>query len=634
MEKPANFKLFISILFSLPILVLYTVVFKDLLLLPGILSALLSIPSAYTRKYAKYSLFLSATSSVVSFPNPLYLVSLLTIYTYFDYYVGTIIFGIIEVLLLVVSAFYAIVPPFTVPFYVIGLSTSLPLSYLAVMNFRAYKGKDFEVVTFKVSGLPKGLPWFIELNGNVIPSSDHEINVISKGGQWVTCPVKQGNEFYIPINYKGSVRAGDYVEIHFVKTQDESLLKNYEECNVSFVSINIPKELEFSVIVDGVKYSGKEKIIVPLFDKPFVKWEVEEVFYNDIVFEPKQKTGTALRGNVVGIEFEPKIVKRKLDVKNWDPKVWVGTKLYGYNVIDSVGEGGNSYVLKAEKDGKFFAIKVLKPVFSRSQTVAIREFSDIFKESNNLVRLSNGSPYLVKISGIFADVNQIASVLRGDAEVYLKYPPAIVTEFMSGGTAKDLFLSFFSNSTDWYEIVKLIIKYAGSALYYMHSNGYVHLDVKPQNIFFSDKLGSNLAEIRRMLESGKVLVKLGDLGSTVRVGEKFFQATPAFCSPEQLEYAILGLGAKVEFDIFSLGMTAYYLVTGNESPVSSHLNEAIDLYNANDVGGALRKIEEAKNILKNWVPTFPRDLPSGLKFFIEESLRLSSNDLSSLLKSL
>lgn len=635
MEKPANMKLFISSLISLPIIVTYGLIFKDVYVVPGIIALVLSLRTAYERKFSKYTILASAISSFVSFPSPLLLVSILVVvYAFYEYYSGSLIAGIIEIILIAISTLYAVIPPYTVPFYIIGLVTSLPLTYVTVMNLRAYKGKDFTIVTFKANGLPKGLSWFVELNGSVIPTSDSEINIISEGGSWITCPVKDGNEYYAPLNYKGFVRAGDSVEIVFNKVTDVNTLNKYEECVIAFVPINLPKELNFSILVNGHKYTGRERIIVPVFDQAFVKWEVDKIVYGDVIFEPKQRSGTATRGSVVGIEFEPKIDKRSLDIKNWDPKAWVGSKLYGYSVVDTVSEGGSSYVVKAEKDGKYYAVKILKPNFSRSQTVAIREFTDLFKESNNLVKLSNNSPYLVKISGIFADVNQIGSVLRGDAETYLKYPPAIVMEFMEGGTAKELFQIYFSNSKEWYEIVRFVLKYTAIALDYIHSEGYVHLDVKPQNIFLSEKIGGTLDDIVRALSSGKVLVKLGDLGSAVRIGEKFFQATPAYCSPEQLEYAILGLGARVEFDIFSLGMTTYYMLTGRESPVSSYLDEAIDLYNNNDVGSALKYIDKAKTVLKSWNIDLPSNVPSNLRNFVESSIKYNVNSLLNLIKNL
>jgi serine/threonine protein kinase len=120
----------------------------------------------------------------------------------------------------------------------------------------------------------------------------------------------------------------------------------------------------------------------------------------------------------------------------------------------------------------------------------------------------------------------------------------------------------------------------------------------------------------------------------VRIGEKFFQATPAYCSPEQLEYAILGLGAKVEFDIFSLGMTTYYMLTGRESPVSRYLDEAIDLYNGNDVGSALKRIDEAKIVLKSWNIDLPSNVPSNLRNFVETSIKYNVKSLFNLIKNL
>ncbi|MFP3188688.1 MAG: hypothetical protein RXR07_06495, partial [Sulfolobaceae archaeon] len=61
-------------------------------------------------------------------------------------------------------------------------------------------------------------------------------------------------------------------------------MNKYEECVVVFVPVNLPKELNFSVLVNGHKYTGRERITVPVFDHPFIKWEVDRIAYGDVVF--------------------------------------------------------------------------------------------------------------------------------------------------------------------------------------------------------------------------------------------------------------------------------------------------------------------------------------------------------------
>lgn len=57
-------------------------------------------------------------------------------------------------------------------------------------------------------------------------------------------------------------------------------------------------------------------------------------------------------------------------------------------------------------------------------------------------------------------------------------------EYMEGGTALDL-LNNIQHSYNWYKIVAIIMMEVSKALEVIHNSGYVHLDVKPQNIYFN-----------------------------------------------------------------------------------------------------------------------------------------------------
>ncbi|KAJ5832702.1 hypothetical protein N7474_001013 [Penicillium riverlandense] len=112
---------------------------------------------------------------------------------------------------------------------------------------------------------------------------------------------------------------------------------------------------------------------------------------------------------------------------------------------------------------------------------------------------------------------------------------------------------------------------------YMHSSGFAHHDLRPQNIF--------------VLSYGPDWwVKIGDFGLSKRVMEGFtglqtFNSTPAFTAPEVYEQAWKQqqeddapvLDSTPEADIWALGVIVYYMLTAKlPFSLSNHL---LDYYN-------------------------------------------------------
>ena len=89
----------------------------------------------------------------------------------------------------------------------------------------------------------------------------------------------------------------------------------------------------------------------------------------------------------------------------------------------------------------------------------------------------------------------------------------------------------------------------GSALGNMHAAGFLHGDMKPNNIIVGNKGGS---------------VKVIDFGQSCHIGTRKsrIQGTPDFIAPEQVK--LRPLDART--DIFNLGATIYWILAGKPIP--------------------------------------------------------------------
>jgi len=94
----------------------------------------------------------------------------------------------------------------------------------------------------------------------------------------------------------------------------------------------------------------------------------------------------------------------------------------------------------------------------------------------------------------------------------------------------------------------LVFRMIASALNAMHERGYVHCDIKPNNILIS-KTGA---------------INIIDLGQSCKIGtiKNRIQGTPDYIAPEQVRREHL----SHRTDIFNLGATMYWALTGKNVP--------------------------------------------------------------------
>lgn len=595
------------------------------------------------------TLIFSYTSSFIRYVTPLGVIFsfIAVVYPFISnpplFLTFSLLLGIVALAISWIWEFLLLILTFT--FFVFGLTVEIPslltlnsdffflamLSALGFANLRASTGKGYPAEV-KVEGLPKGQTWYAEVNRSFIGISSNSIK--DKKLEITFCPQFLSGSYYIPDTTTVSVKEGKKKRVHFSQSSSLPPVDKFPHCFAYFQAKGLPTNINWSIIVNNIEYSSSTSslIIVPMFISITALWSAKEISVGGVVFRPIAPNGVVKRGDKVIIEYTS-IVQQFTQqspqkpllppLDKWDPKVWIGRDLYGYRVLSVLGSGGNGYVLKAQKDNSLYAIKVFSIAPSSNVTMSIaNSFDQIFKESETLKNLSQ-NPKFVRIYGIYVDTNNIKSIIKGNSEIYFSYPPAIIMEYMVGGTALNLMESQISYSNYWPFIVRQIVKEVAEALSFLHSNGFVHLDVKPENIFFSRDLGKYPEEVYKNVFGN---VRLGDLGSAVRIGERIMQATPSYCPPDQVEAVITGKGANPKMDVFALGMTAYVLLTlRKDNPVSEVLNHAVDLYINSNVGGALKDVQQAKQILYSWRPNLPQNTPQDLANIILRSLNVNPN---------
>lgn len=208
----------------------------------------------------------------------------------------------------------------------------------------------------------------------------------------------------------------------------------------------------------------------------------------------------------------------------------------GYEMIRILGQGGMGSVMLARKadDGRAVAIKTLLPEVAVSEQSLKRFMREIE------VAASLQHPHIV-------------SYLEHGSHNGIVY---LVTEYVGGMDASKL-AKQRGGRLDFREVVK-IVEQTLAALDFAHSLGFVHRDIKEQNILVD---GNYPNYISKLTDFGlaKSFKQTGMSGVTM-VGD--VAGTIAYMPPEQIRDF---KDVQPPSDIYAMGMTAYTLLTGNHA---------------------------------------------------------------------
>ena len=260
-----------------------------------------------------------------------------------------------------------------------------------------------------------------------------------------------------------------------------------------------------------------------------------------------------------------------------------GRTIGGYRFLHKLGSGGMADVYLAEQFSlnRRVAVKVLRPA-----TLLHAEAVDRFaQEARAAAALIHGNIVQIHEVGCIEGVHFLAE------------------EFVAGPSLRAWLKEQGPLGAE--AILSLLMQVA-AALECAESGGVVHRDIKPENLLVTPRGEVKVADfgLARVLHDNLELTQTG-----MALG------TPLYMSPEQSH------GGKVDIrsDLYSLGATAYHLVTG-QPPFRGTTGVAV----------ALAHAKEPLELLRNVLPDFPVAVAGVIERLLEkdkESRFQSSSEL-------
>lgn len=205
----------------------------------------------------------------------------------------------------------------------------------------------------------------------------------------------------------------------------------------------------------------------------------------------------------------------------------------GYQMMRVLGQGGMGSVMlaRSERDGRAVAIKTLLPEVAVSEQ-SLKRFMREIEVAASLQH------------------KHIVSYIEHGSHNGIVY---LVTEYVGGMDASKL-AKHRGGKLNFKEVAK-IIEQTLAALDFAHGKGFVHRDIKEQNILVDGSYPNYLSKLTDFGLS-KSYKQTGMSGVTM-VGD--VAGTIAYMPPEQVRDF---KEVKPPSDIYAVGMTAYSLLTG------------------------------------------------------------------------
>ena len=258
-------------------------------------------------------------------------------------------------------------------------------------------------------------------------------------------------------------------------------------------------------------------------------------------------------------------------------------QIAGYDVVATLGKGAASTLYQVrDRDGQVYCLKRVVKTSPSEQ----RFIDQAVCEAN--VAKHFDSPLLRKVYRL---IRQRAVIRTNEV--------LVVMEMIEG---KTLELVKLSGMTAFCKLFSA----AATGLQVMHQGGFVHADIKPNNIMLT----------------GQGHVKIIDFGQSCKNGtiKERIQGTPDYIAPEQ----VLRRAITYQTDVFNLGATMYWMLTGSYVPTLIPKKDA-GIQLKTEGHGLLRPPIEVdptvppalSNLVLDCVQTDPRQRPDNMQVVID-----------------
>lgn len=257
--------------------------------------------------------------------------------------------------------------------------------------------------------------------------------------------------------------------------------------------------------------------------------------------------------------------------------------IFDYEVIDYIGEGARSaiYVVTEPQTHQLYALKHVRYAIERDQR--------FFEQLENEYQVSQRFAHPILRRSIALHDNR--ALLRRATEA------ALLMELFDG-TPLDR-----QRPTEQLKLLDVFMQVA-QGLSSLHGLGYVHCDLKPNNI----------------MVNAEGQVKLIDFGQACKIGavKERIQGTPDYIAPEQVRCEPL----SVRTDVFSFGATMYWALSGRTIPTLYTLKKGENSFLVDARIPSPREIE----------PAIPEPLSNLVMDCIRTQIQKRPEDMAELLR--
>jgi len=263
-----------------------------------------------------------------------------------------------------------------------------------------------------------------------------------------------------------------------------------------------------------------------------------------------------------------------------------------YEIKEVIGSGcfGKVHRCLSKNDSKEYAAKIVDLNHVKSE-IDVQDTVDCYKKGAESLSLCSTHSHICQLKETFFQKSRICLIL----------------EICDGGD----FFDYLSKVGPLKEFqAQVVLRQLLSAINFLHQQGIIHRDVKPQNLLLKNRNNSK--------DSKCFDIRLSDFGFSVKwsPGDPLLRdarGTPSFMAPEMLtaEMDDDAPGYSREVDLWAVGATLYYLLSG-VSPFwhRRQLTMIRNITSGRLDFGALDRSRvslEARNVIKNLLTVEPNN---------------------------